>query len=55
MPFQMHIPQFGTKRLHRLLQGTQQALAIAFALLVCFGVLFVIATAIAMTIGKGAV
>ena len=46
---------FGTKRLHRLLQGTQQALAIAFALLVCFGVLFVIATAIAMTIGKGAV
>lgn len=43
----------GTKRLLRLLQGTQQALAIAFALLVCFGIMFVVATAIAMTIGKG--
>ena len=28
--------------------------AIAFALLVCFGIMFVVATAIAMTIGKGA-
>ncbi len=43
----------GTKRLLRLLQGTQQALAIAFALLICFGIMFVVATAIAMTIGKG--
>ena len=46
---------FGTKSLLRLLRGTQQALAIAFALLVCFGVMFVVSTAIAMTIGKGAV
>lgn len=45
---------FGTKSLLRLLRGTQQALAIAFALLVCFGIMFVVATAIAMTIGKGA-
>lgn len=44
---------FGTKRLLRLLRGTQQALAIAFALLVCFGIMFVVATAIAMTLGKG--
>lgn len=44
---------FGTKRLLRLLCGAQQALAIAFALLVCFGIMFVIATAIAMTIGSG--
>ena len=46
---------FGTRSLLRLLRGTQQALAIAFALLVCFGVMFVVSTAIAMTIGKGAV
>lgn len=46
---------FGTKRLQRLLRGTQQALAIAFALLVCFGIMFVVATAIAMTVGKGTV
>lgn len=45
---------FGTQRLLRLLRGTQQALAIAFALLICFGIMFVVATAIAMTIGKGA-
>ena len=38
---------FGTKSLLRLLRGTQQALAIAFALLVCFGIMFVVATAIA--------
>lgn len=44
---------FGTQRLLRLLRGTQQVLAIAFALLVCFGVMFVVATAIAMTLGKG--
>lgn len=44
---------FGTQRLLRLLRGTQQALAIAFALLVCFGIMFVVATAIAMTLGKG--
>ena len=35
---------FGTKSLLRLLRGTQQALAIAFALLVCFGIMFVVAT-----------
>ena len=46
---------FGTKSLLRLLRGTQQALAIAFALLVCFGVMFIVATAVAMTVGKGAV
>lgn len=44
---------FGTQRLLRLLRGTQQALAIAFALLICFAVMFIVATAIAMTIGKG--
>lgn len=44
---------FGTQRLLRLLRGTQQVLGIAFALLVCFGVMFVVATAIAMTLGKG--
>lgn len=46
---------FGTQRLLRLLRGTQQALAIAFALLVCFAVMFIVATAVAMTIGKGGV
>lgn len=46
---------FGTKSLLRLLRGTQQALAIAFALLVCFGVMFIVATAVAMTVGKGTV
>ncbi len=44
---------FGAQRLTRLLKGTQQALAIAFALLVCFGIMFVVATAIAVTFGKG--
>ena len=43
------------ERLLRLLRGTQQALAIAFALLVCFAVMFIVATAVAMTIGKGGV
>ena len=38
---------FGTRSLLRLLRGTQQALAIAFALLVCFGGMFVVSTAIA--------
>lgn len=43
---------FGTQRMVRLLKGTQQALAIAFALLICFGIMFVVATAIAVTVGK---
>lgn len=46
---------FGAQRLTKLLKGTQQALAIAFALLVCFGIMFVVATAIAVTFGKGSV
>ncbi len=46
---------FGTKRLLRLLRGTEQALAIAFALLICFGIMFVVSTAIALTIGKGTI
>ena len=46
---------FGAERLTRLLKGTQQALAIAFALLVCLGVMFIIATAIAVTLGEGSV
>ena len=37
---------FGTARLRRLLQGVGMALGLAFALLVCFGVMFVVATAI---------
>jgi len=39
---------FGVRPLHQLLKGIGDALGIAFSLLVCFGIIFIVGTAMTL-------